>query len=157
MRLKRHTPVKKVSASRLKELAGKKVWSTIRVNRKKHKFANPANGLAIPGALDKRSRRWPNGREELRGKDKEKRRAEIFERAGDRCEELIGEPIVTVQTTEGPVGIYFRCNRPATEWMHQPCIHLKVGNGHGRGFKCDSASCGKAGCTDCHKRAHGQI
>src|ERR1051325_3906160 len=75
-------------------------------------------------------------RERLHGEARSKRRAEIFERAGGRCEELIGEPLSTVPTKDGVMVIKFRCNRPATEWSHKR---------HGAN-KCDCMQCGIASC-----------
>lgn len=127
--------------------------SPIRIRRKKHKFAKPPNGLTFPGALDPRSRRYPDGREELRGADKSKRRVEIFERAGQYCEEVIRCQLS--ECNEGGKAWHtYRCPNKPTEWSHKPCIHIKVGNGHGRGFKCDALTCGIASCKECHDRFH---
>lgn len=121
---------------------------------KKRKYSKPPNGLTFPGALDPRSRRYPDGREELRGKDKSNRRAEIFERAAGMCEKSFGSIGLN---SEGQVfygRIITLCPNRAAEWSHQPCIHIGVGNGHGRGFKCDAMSCGIASCAECHRKAH---
>lgn len=109
----------------------------------------------IPRRSKRKSRIYPDGREELRGADKSNRHDEIFERAGGRCEEIKKyrlQPFCMSPSFK----VERRCNAPATEWSHKPCIHIKVGNGHGRGFKCDAMSCGIASCRECHKKAHGQ-
>ena len=73
-------------------------------------------------------------RERLHGTAREKRRAEIFERAGGRCEEIehLG------------FGYGKRCGRPATEWSHKQ---------HGP-RKCDCMDCGIASCSACHRKRH---
>lgn len=80
-------------------------------------------------------------RERLYGAAKAKRRAEIFERAGGRCEELI--EVRTMFPTHDCIS-YFRCRNRATEWSH-----IKHGP-----RKCDCMACGIASCTECHKRRH---
>lgn len=145
--IKRRNPIPRISAKKLGKLRDKEPFKAIR-KCKRRKHAKPPNGLTFPGALDPRSKRWENGREELRGADKNKRRAEIFERAGGRCEEILAVSFI-------PVLITRRCPNLATEWSHKPCIHIGIGNGHGRGFKCDSISCGIASCKSCHQKFHG--
>jgi hypothetical protein len=110
----------------------------------------PVPGKREPWMLDPRSRVFDDGRQELRGIDKENRREEIFERAGNRCEDTVLLPVVDGMFVRPEV----RCYMPATEWSHMPCKHSKVGNGHGRGFKCDAMSCGIASCKKCHERLH---
>ena len=79
----------------------------------------------------------------LYGKAREQRRAEIFARAGGRCEERIPHRLYN--------GFYFmdttrQCGRPATEWSHMR---------HGA-HKCDclSPKCSIASCEECHKKRH---
>ena len=71
-----------------------------------------------------------------------KRRAEIFERAGGRCEEEIRR---FVYATSGD-NYYqrYRCANRATEWSHKR---------HGAN-KCDCMDCGIASCRECHARRH---
>ena len=77
----------------------------------------------------------------LYGAAREKRRAEIFERAGGRCEEQ-------VWNVQGMQGVYqwgfYRCRNYATEWSHKR---------HGAN-KCDCMDCGIASCRECHARRH---
>lgn len=74
-------------------------------------------------------------------KAREQRRAEIFARAGGRCEERV--------TYYGPFeGQTFmgRCMNKATEWSHAR---------HGAN-KCDclDPKCSIASCTECHRKRH---
>lgn len=85
-----------------------------------------------------------HARVRLYGKERAKRREEIFERAGGRCEETYAlhfsgfEDISLVP--------YVRCNAMATEWSH-----LR----HGAN-KCDCLDprCNWASCSDCHTKRH---
>lgn len=68
------------------------------------------------------------------------RRAEIFERAKGRCEEMIG-------WGDGKrIAVYLRCPNRATEWSHAR---------HGAN-KCDclNPACSIASCAACHRRRH---
>ena len=81
----------------------------------------------------------------LHGKAREARRAEIFARAGNYCEEIIRCPLP--ECNEGGKAWHvYRCPNPATEWSHAR---------HGSN-KCDCLDprCSIASCTDCHKRRH---
>jgi hypothetical protein len=116
----------------------------------------PVAGKREPWMLDERSRVFPDGRQELRGIDRSNRRHEVFVRSEGRCEETVLRIVNRGTFLERHMAL--RCNRPITEqsmhWSHQPCIHTGVGNGHGRGFKCDAMSCGIASCKKCHERLH---
>lgn len=83
----------------------------------------------------------------LHGKAREKRRAEIFARAGGRCEEMVDRTVFSA-SMRGPWYDTFRerqrCNAPATEWSHKK---------HGA-RKCDCLDCGIASCADCHRKRH---
>lgn len=82
-------------------------------------------------------------RERLTGKAREKRRAEIFERAGRYCEEIIRCQLP--ECNEGGKAWHtFRCPNPPTEWSHKK---------HGA-RKCDCLDCGIASCRECHNRKH---
>ena len=81
----------------------------------------------------------------LYGSARDKRRAEVFERAGGRCEEMI--PVAdNGDLSWGRV----RCLNRATEWSHSK---------HGA-RKCDCYSptakgaCSIASCTECHQKRH---
>lgn len=75
----------------------------------------------------------------LHGEARSKRRAEIFERAGGRCEEVTSISFIPVLITK-------RCPNRATEWSHTR---------HGAN-KCDCLDprCSIASCAECHKRRH---
>lgn len=99
-------------------------------------------------------------RERLHGAARSARRAEIFERAGGRCEEqVIVSWVTTGYTIHGDYGstpvyehipIRERCPNRATEWSHKR---------HGSN-KCDCYSptakdaCSIASCSDCHRKRH---
>jgi hypothetical protein len=80
----------------------------------------------------------------LHGAARDKRRAEVFERAGGRCEERttyfswipgVGEALISD-----------RCPRPATEWSHKKHAANKC--------DCFSSDCNIASCHECHVRRH---
>lgn len=71
--------------------------------------------------------------------EKAKRRAEIFARAGGRCQEL-----VPVRDYEGYVLYWKRCYRRATDWSHKK--HASK--------KCDCMDCGTDSCHECHMKRH---
>lgn len=84
----------------------------------------------------------------LYGKAREARRAEIFERAGGRCEEIIYCTMPECQ----PARLYhnWKCTKLATEWSHAR---------HGAN-QCDCYSptsvgaCSIASCSECHRKRH---
>lgn len=78
-------------------------------------------------------------RERLYGKARERRRADIFERAGGRCEDTIH----TIAFGEGCM-VDVRCTNRATEWSNMR---------HGAN-KCDCMECGIASCHECHVKRH---
>jgi hypothetical protein len=80
----------------------------------------------------------------LHGAARDKRRAEVFERAGGRCEEQL-----TSHALSSPghwAVITSRCPNRATEWSHMR---------HGSN-KCDCLDprCNIASCHECHVRRH---
>lgn len=130
---------------------------------RKHKLRQ-AHWNPVPGALDKGSHFTKDKREKLFGVDKIARRMEIFERSGGRCEARHLGSFVNISGDGERVQAEYRCFRPivfedeqpnSMEWSHKKCIHIGVGNGHGRGFKCDALSCGEASCKQCHRDFHG--
>ena len=80
----------------------------------------------------------------LHGKAREKRRAEVFERAGGRCEEMLLALSLPEAIAFG--SLTYRCNNKATEWSHMR---------HGSN-KCDCLDplCNIASCTECHRKRH---
>lgn len=121
---------------------------------RKKRSTTPIRSTPFEGRLDKLSHWTASGNLKLYGDDKIAMRARIFERAGGRCEEMVFRPYAvrgdSVRFTD------MRCPNAATEWSHRPCVHIKVGSGHGQGFKCDSDLCGAAECERCHRNSHGQ-
>lgn len=79
----------------------------------------------------------------LRGRDRVVRRAEIFERAGGRCEEEKEVHTWNDNALYHEIE-YQRCFNQATEWSHKQ---------HGQ-RKCDCMECGIASCADCHRKRH---
>lgn len=83
----------------------------------------------------------------LHGAARDKRRAEVFERAGGRCEEL---KALTYSRVDGLPEIVVRCSNRATQWSHK----RHAAN------KCDCYSptaqgaCSIASCDECHKKRH---
>jgi hypothetical protein len=80
----------------------------------------------------------------LRGVARDKRRVEVFERAGGRCEERISWKGWIHGA--GEVLVSDRCPNRATEWSHMR---------HGSN-KCDclSPKCNIASCHECHVKRH---
>lgn len=136
--------------------AGNKTDAKIRkpIPSRKKRSTTPIRSKPFEGRLDKRSHWTASGNLKLFGKDKSAMRERIFERAYGWCQERTPEVVmnicgIDVHTTD-------KCHNRATEWSHKPCIHIKVGSGHGQGFKCDSDLCGAAECERCHRNSHGQ-
>jgi len=80
----------------------------------------------------------------LYGKAREQRRAEIFARAGGRCEEII--EIRFTGVLGYPSSNFMRCPNRATEWSH-----IKHGP---RKCDCLSPNCNIASCHECHVKRH---
>jgi hypothetical protein len=78
----------------------------------------------------------------LHGKAREARRAEVFERAGGRCEEIIEATLAAFPWC--PVTV--RCPNRATEWSHKKHAANKC--------DCLSPDCNIASCHECHVKRH---
>jgi len=83
----------------------------------------------------------------LYGAERDKRRAEVFQRAGGRCEEMRTSYVTHYEATP-PYSIFepVRCPNRATEWSHMR---------HGAN-KCDCLDprCNIASCSTCHAKRH---
>ena len=98
-------------------------------------------------------------RERLYGAERSARRAEIFERAGGRCEDVTGEMIAEHKG----VGLYFRCGAPINLGTYDPATNPRgmewSHKRHGAN-KCDCYSptaqdaCSIASCHTCHVKRH---
>ena len=89
--------------------------------------------------------------------EKEARRRELFERSDGRCEDLIGDPITSVQTQEGIVALYFRCNRRINIKAYDPAFNpqgMEWSHRRHGSNKCDCMDCGIASCHECHVKRH---
>lgn len=78
----------------------------------------------------------------LHGAARQKRRAEIFDRAGGMCEDWLATAVLDINDEHRLYGI--RCHNRATEWSHKK---------HGA-RKCDCMDCGIASCAECHRKRH---
>ena len=132
------TPIRRISSKRLAQMGGK-AFSTIQ------KRTKPPAKRKTPRAVHSERTAHITGHKRIRlyGNAREQRRAEIFARAGGRCEEM-------VWSVQGMAGNYkwgfYPCRNYATEWSH-----LKHGPN-----KCDclDPKCSIASCTECHRRRH---
>ncbi len=82
----------------------------------------------------------------LHGKAREQRRAEVFERAGGRCEEKYPAMVPSIGGDLNGEWMIVRCPNRATEWSH-----IRHGSN-----KCDcfSPDCNIASCHECHRKRH---
>lgn len=145
-------------SARIAGMKSKKIKPKKKIAPHKKRSTTPIRSKPFEGRLDKRSHWTASGNLKLYGADKEAMRAQIFERAGGRCEGVEVVKQWCQDPYRAPVLLESEefCGAPATEWSHKPCVHIKVGSGHGQGFKCDSELCGAAECERCHRKSHGQ-
>jgi hypothetical protein len=76
--------------------------------------------------------------------DIDKRRAEVFERAGGRCEEIL--PAIVAPFSRKTLMAARRCPNRATEWSHKKHAANKC--------DCLSPDCNIASCHECHIKRH---
>jgi hypothetical protein len=113
------------------------------------RYKRPNPKRAKPRAVHSERTAHLNGghnRVRLYGPAREKRRAEIFARAGGRCEETFHEIVPSIGGDLNGEWMLVRCPNRATQWSHKKHSANKC--------DCLDPKCSIASCDGCHERRH---